>query len=194
MFKLMAITLAASVAAGYLAGGRLHRLADLHFRGVPVLMGSLVIALLPVVVTVPDTAARWLTAIANLIVVAFLAINVRVHRGAIRAGLVVVTLGWTLNAVVIAANGGMPLSVRAYERSGQTDPVTAGKDGFYKIVVAGDATRMRFLGDVIPVRALGQVVSIGDVLLSLGIGVTAAGAMRGSATRAGRESLPQAAE
>ncbi|HVL89034.1 MAG TPA: DUF5317 family protein [Actinomycetota bacterium] len=193
MFKLMALTIAAAVAAGFLARGRLRRLADVQFRGLPILFVSLGVALLPLLVEVSDSAARWLTGIANLVVIAFLAVNVRAMRGLIRVGLVVVAAGWMLNAIVIAANAGMPLSVRAYERSGQTDPITAGQGGFYKIVVADDDTTLRFLGDAIPVRALGQVVSVGDILLSVGIGVAVTGGMRGDATRAPREPIRQAA-
>lgn len=195
MFKLTIVTLVASIAAGYAAGGRLRRLADLQLRGVPVLLASLVVALLPLLVEVSDSSARWLTAIANLVVIAFLAVNVRANAGLVRVGLAVVAAGWLLNAIVIAANGGMPLSVWAYEQSGQTDPITAGEDGFYKIVVAGEDSRLRFLGDAIPVRALGQVVSVGDILLSVGIGVAVVGGMRGDgARRATREPTRQAAE
>ncbi|HEX9697705.1 MAG TPA: DUF5317 family protein [Actinomycetota bacterium] len=194
MFKLLGFTLAASIAGGYLAGGRIRRLADVQFRGTPFLLGSLIVALAPLAVELPNSTARWLTAAANVVVVAFLVVNVRAHHGAVRAGLAIVALGWTLNAIVIASNGGMPLSVWAYEHSGQTDTITAGQDGFYKIVVAGEDSRLRFLGDAIPIRALGQVVSAGDVLLSIGIGVVVGGGMRGvAAIRAPRAPTPPAA-
>ena len=198
MFKILLLTLGVAVAAGWVAGGRLRRLSDLHFKGVPILLGSLVVALLPLFVEIGDRGARVLSGVANLVVIGFLAVNVRTHRGAVRAGIAVMMLGWMLNAIVITANGGMPLSPWAYEQSGQsvtTDPITAGQDGFYKIVLAGKGTWLRELGDVIPIRAIVQVVSIGDLLIVAGIdGVIIAAMRRKPETDALKTGNPAAGE
>jgi hypothetical protein len=91
-------------------------------------------------------------------------------RGAIRIAIAILLLGWLLNAVPIAANGGMPLSLWAYRRAGLTETPTPRTGGFYKIVIASSSTRLNFLGDVIPVAAIRQVVSLGDIALIVGIG------------------------
>lgn len=178
MFKILLLTLGAAVAAGWLARGRLRNLAGLHFRGVPIVLGALLVALLPLLISVSDGTARVLSAIANIVVLAFLIVNARHHKGGVRAGIAVMIAGWALNALVISANGGMPLARWAYTQSGQTDPITAGEDGFYKIVIADDDTVLRPLGDVIPIRAIAQVVSIGDILLVAGIDIVVVVAMR----------------
>lgn len=178
MFLTLGITLAVALAAGYSTGGRMRRLADLRIAGLPFVFAALVLGLAPLVVEMPDALGRVLVAAANVVVLACVAVNLRRHRGAVRAGMAVIAAGWALNAVVIAANGGMPLSRWAYAQSGQTDPITEGEGGFFKIVAAGPGSRLRPLGDVIPIEPLRQVLSVGDLLLMAGIGVVVAGGMR----------------
>lgn len=178
MFKILLLTLGLSIAAGWIARGRLRNLSGLQFRGVPFLLAALLVALLPLLVTVSDGTARALSVVANLVVIAFLVVNARAQRGGVRAGIAVIVAGWALNALVITANAGMPLSTWAYAQSGQTDEITAGEGGFYKIVVADSDTVLRPLGDVIPIRAIAQVVSIGDILIVAGIGIVVVVAMR----------------
>lgn len=114
----------------------------------------------------------------------FLAYNVRVP------GLWIILLGATLNAVVIFANGGyMPSPESALERAGRMDHVrqeaadiAAGKRiPHTNSVIADDATRLGFLGDVliIPKGYPGaNVLSVGDLFIALGAGVTTARVMR----------------
>ncbi len=178
MFAFLGITLVAAVAAGFAFGGRIGRLADLRFAMLPMLYGALGLGLLPLFVNMSTGTNRVLTGIANLLVLIFLAVNLSRHGGLVRWGLVVLLAGWLLNAVVIAANKGMPLSEWAYAQSGQTDPITEGEGGFFKIVVADVRTNLPFLGDVIPIKPLRQVLSAGDLLLMAGIGLTVIGGMR----------------
>ena len=107
----------------------------------------------------------------------FLVSNLRGRSGLLRVGLAVLALGWASNVLVISANGGMPLSSVAYRASGQPGVPDAGHGGFYRITVADEETHLRFLGDVLPVPALRNVFSPGDLLLALGLGMCVAGAM-----------------
>lgn len=114
----------------------------------------------------------------------FLAYNVRVP------GLWIILLGAALNAVVIFANGGfMPSPESALERAGRLDHVrqeeadiAAGKRiPHTNSVIADDETRLGFLGDVliIPKGYPGaNVLSVGDLFIALGAGVTTARVMR----------------
>jgi hypothetical protein len=70
------------------------------------------------------------------------------------------------------------LSRWAYAASGQTARITEGSRGFYRIVLAGPKTTLLRLGDVIPIKLFRQVVSIGDIVLFLGIAFVIAAAMR----------------
>jgi hypothetical protein len=162
---------------GFATRGSLKGLTTLHFRWTPVLFVSLVIAMLPLFVDSLESNRRvfQLTAFAGVLL--FLIVNIAETRGGVRAGFLVVGLGWALNFVVIAANKGMPLSLWAYAQSGQSQAVTEGSGGFYRIVIAHPGTLFRPLGDVIPVRVFHQVLSIGDVLLILGASIVIATGM-----------------
>src|SRR5205823_2811468 len=120
--------------------------------------------------------ALQLAAFAGVLV--FLVVNLLTQRGAVLAGMYILTPGWALNFTVVALNGGMPVSLWAYAKSGQTEHITQGSGGFYRIVIAGRHTKLRSLGDVIPFRLYREVVSIGDIVLMLGIAFVIAAAMR----------------
>jgi hypothetical protein len=126
--------------------------------------------------------AKSLMLVSNLGVIGFLLMNVAQTRDGVRLGLSVAGIGWLLNFVVIAVNGvRMPLSMWAYRASGQCSTVCtidSGKGGFFKVYEANSHTIFRFLGDVIPLRLVTQVVSIGDLCLLVGIVIVIASAMR----------------
>lgn len=182
VFLTLGIMLIVAIAIGYLLGGRLERLADLRLRWLPVLFACLLLGLLPLLAGLSPVPSRAVVAVANIGVLAFLLRNTLDSSGAVRVGMALLLAGWLLNAVVIVANGGMPLSARAYALSGQHDAITQGKGGFFKIVLADDDTVLKPLGDVIPLSPIHQVLSIGDLVLVAGIGVVVAAAMRAPST------------
>ena len=94
-----------------------------------------------------------------------------------RLGTLLVGIGWALNCAVIAANGAMPVSATALEHAGR-DRVLE-EEGIVKHELISDDTRLRLLGDVIPIPQPGGVVlSIGDVVFLVGIAVFVAQATR----------------
>ena len=77
-----------------------------------------------------------------------------------------------MNFVVIALNGGMPVLAEAAEvASGFAPGAPVIAEGF-KHVVLNETSRLVFLADVIPIRIAnyGQVLSLGDVFLAVGLG------------------------
>jgi hypothetical protein len=85
-------------------------------------------------------------------------------------GVPLVTLGLVANALVVAVNGAMPVSIVAALHAGvPINEIAAGRDARHDI--AGVGTSLRPLGDVVPVplpwRA--EVVSPGDVLVAAGL-------------------------
>lgn len=87
------------------------------------------------------------------------------------AGVPLVALGLVLNAVVVARNGAMPVSIAAASRAGvSTLSIATGNDARHTI--AGRGSDWRVLGDVIPVPlpVAPEVVSPGDVLVAAGLG------------------------
>ncbi len=95
-----------------------------------------------------------------------------------RAGLGLLAAGWLLNAVAILPNGGMPVSTVAVDAAGAPPRVQEQGRPILKHVPATDASVAALLGDVIPVRPLGTVLSGGDLLLLLGVGVCVSAASK----------------
>jgi hypothetical protein len=186
VLPITAIALVAGVVAGFMGGGRLRRIADVRFSGGALVFAALAIMVVESIVDLGRTTDSALLALGYGLVAAFIVLNVRRSTGLLRAALLVLAVGWILNAVVMLPNGGMPLSRAAYAASGQTETPTPGRGGFFKIVLADPQTVLRPLGDVIPLRPLNQVISAGDIVLMLGLAGSIAAAMRHVAPDAAR--------
>lgn len=81
----------------------------------------------------------------------------------------IIFLGAAMNALVIALNGGrIPVDMELAAWVGfDTTPLLGG--GTYKHAAMTDATRLGFLGDVIPIPwPFRRVISIGDIFIAMG--------------------------
>ncbi len=162
---LLMYAVAIGLVAGLAVGGRLDRLGSIRFAwALPAIAGLLAqVALFTEPVSASLGAALPACYVASTAVVfAALLRNVRLP------GVPLVALGAAANLVAIIANGGsMPVSADALAAIGR-----AGESGVHaNTVVAGPATALAWLGDVIPVPPpipAANVVSIGDVLIALG--------------------------
>jgi uncharacterized protein DUF5317 len=85
-------------------------------------------------------------------------------------GFVPILLGLLLNALVISANQGMPVTRHALAASNQAETLTdLVRNGGTKHHLADEGTALLPLGDVIPIGSpVDQAISIGDVLIHLG--------------------------
>lgn len=168
---LAVIVLVLGVLVGYALGGRLRHLGDLSLRGVWLLLVGLGLQLaltggVALGVDVGTWAAPTMGA-SLLAVAAFMLGNVRVP------GMALIGAGVLLNAIVIIANGGMPVSPTALEAIGSDATIDPGK---HRLLEPGDP--FAILADIIPVAALRSVLSIGDVVLAAGVGLTIVATMR----------------
>lgn len=117
----------------------------------------------------PDFAAKvpWLfTGLSYLCIILFLILNRNRRSAVILAG-----AGTLCNLLVIICNHfRMPVSVQALAMyPGMTaEAVYARKANYF---IASDGARLYFLGDIIPVPIphIGGFISVGDILLGLGI-------------------------
>jgi hypothetical protein len=171
MFILYAIPV--GLLAGWLAGGRLERLADVRFRLAPLAVLALAVQLVlfsPLADGLPKDLGRAVYVISTALVVIVVLANVRL------AGVPLVVLGAVLNLAAIVANGGaMParpeaLAALGYGVGGNTNSVVL------------DHPVLEPLTDVFAMPAwmpLANVFSAGDVLIGLGIAIALAAAMRG---------------
>jgi hypothetical protein len=164
---LAVLVLAGAGLLGFVLGGSISPLATLPLRG----RGLVVVAVVAqaaggLAAWAADSSAAYalgLTASA-LAALGFCLRNLHVR------GVPLVTLGLLLNATVVLANGAMPVSTTAASRAGtSTASIAAGSDPRH--VLAGDATTLRALGDIVPVPLPLQpeVASPGDVLVAAGL-------------------------
>lgn len=151
-----------AVAVAVIRGGSLDNLARTEFRWLPYLFVGLAIQIayewLPLE-GLDKTKAAVVVVGSFVLVGAFLASN---HR---LPGMVVAAFGVVLNIAVISSNGAMPVSARAAELAGLSPP----PPDAVKHELLTDETVLPWLGDVIPVPLLEEVISPGDVVLAFGI-------------------------
>jgi hypothetical protein len=183
-----------AVFLGRISGGRLAGITRLPMRSTWLLWLALALQLsqyVPVLRVDPAGAGhRVLLGLSYAAAALWLSRSGAVQPNrSVRIGLAIVGLGWALNATVVVANNGMPVSTAASWQAG-TPSVLANsaleRGQMYKHVRATSATRLQPLGDVIPLRSLHAVASPGDVILWLGVLITVAAAMRLDRVRTGQ--------
>lgn len=178
---LIGVVLAVGIAL--LRGGRFSHAAHNDLHWLPVLVTGLLLQTL-----LDALAARDLVGDAGtvaLLVVSEAAVLGFCIRNWYRDGMLLIGLGFTLNVLVILANGGMPVGQDAIRAMGG-DPSTAVLAGKHHLATA--ATALPWLADVIPLRPIDLIVSVGDVVLIAGMVPFAHDMMSpdGPARRAGR--------
>jgi hypothetical protein len=96
----------------------------------------------------------------------------------LRPGVALLAVGFGSNALVVALNGAMPVSLVALARAGLDIHVV--NDPRHEIATV--TTTLPWLGDVVPVALpwLGQAVSPGDVLIAAGAGLLLYSGMGGT--------------
>lgn len=160
--SLVLAVLLVALALGWLGGGSLDQLGGVPLRSRRLVVAALVVQLAGALVGGPFFPVSLVLSVG--LVGRFLSRN----RGVRGTGLV--ALGLLANAIVVTANGAMPVSAAATARAGvPTRDLPAGADVRHE--PAGDATRLPWLGDIIPVALplRPEVISPGDVLLAAGL-------------------------
>jgi hypothetical protein len=148
-----------AVIVGLLRGGRLDRLEHLGIKGLAFVWLALGMRVAAGMLAVRGFLfGPWFQVGAYVIFLYIMGRNLSLP------GLKVFGLGSLLNFIVIVFNGGtMPVSVEAIAAAGIVrEPV-----GTHSLL--GAETRLWFLADVIPVRWPPQVLSVGDLLIVVGI-------------------------
>lgn len=180
---LFLVPVCAGAIAGMARGGSLGNLARLRLRA-----GWVVAAALAV-----QVALRWLprwsrvplVLVTYVLVGAWTVVNVRHRPAALGVGFALVAAGWALNLLAIAPNGGMPVSAHALAQIGAPVRINVRDGNLSKHVAAGATSRVRWLGDTIPVRPVHSVISIGDIAMALGFALLVASAAGGHAENGG---------
>ncbi|HEX2294661.1 MAG TPA: DUF5317 family protein [Actinomycetota bacterium] len=149
--------------AARLRGGSLATLADTTFTWTPLLVAGLVFQ-----VTFLYWDPEWLGDAGGLVVVLGSNLAVAVWLAANRTlpGLLLAGAGMALNVVVIAANGAMPVLESSARKAGVSQSLDSASIKHERL---DESTVLPWLGDAIPVPPFKEVLSVGDVVLALGL-------------------------
>jgi hypothetical protein len=165
----LAIVLFIALAMAVLRGGRLSNLGDIELRYWWLLLVAL--GLQVATTWLPDSSwAEGLGLAMVLISYVLLMGLVLINRS--RPGMWLAGLGVLMNFTVIAINGGMPVLAEAAEVASGFTITAPDLSGSYKHVILDSSSLLTAFADVIPMRiaGIGQVISLGDVFLAVGLG------------------------
>lgn len=159
-----AVTVVGGALIGLALGGRPRHLPEHTFHQWPLMLVGLGLQ----VIVEADLAGGVgvpLVMISYALMLTFAALNLRL------AGMGVVMVGMVMNLVPIAINGGMPVRQAALASA----RIAPSVDRAQFVELRGerhlerDDDHLTFLGDIIPIPPLRQVVSFGDLVLGIGI-------------------------
>lgn len=156
------VAVLAGTVIGLLAGGSPKNLGNASFRLWPLLLAGLVTQ-----GSAGLGGERWavpLVLASYVLLLAFAGANVRL------VGMALVFVGVAMNSVTIAANGGMPVRGEAIVAAGIADWDELHRIDFgTKRHLAGPEDRLMVLSDIIPVPVAKEVLSFGDLVMSVGV-------------------------
>ncbi len=153
MTSMLASSVAFGVILGVASGGRLQRLQALPLRWIPLLLVVLAVRVIAFATPLP------LGVFVAVLAATILAAAVNAHL----PGALAIAAGSLLNVLVVASNGGMPVSDDAAAAAATATHVG---DGLH--VPLSPVTQLSFLADVIPVGLFRSVYSVGDVVVAAG--------------------------
>src|SRR5437773_1249334 len=170
------LVLVVATLIGLVARGSFRNFERLHVHWWGLALGGVALQLLPVPTSGalnPEIAGTAMLVASYVLLLGFLTVN----RWVPAAG--VMATGLLLNLLVVASNGGMPVSAAAIERAGGSVETLADGEAAKHHLADGEDLFVP-LGDVIPIpEPAGVVLSIGDVLLYAGAAWFVIQVMRG---------------
>lgn len=180
------VAVVAGLAIGRGLGGRLSGFAATRLRLVPLVVAAVAVQVAltvtarsdPRIAAHPSGLRLAALAVSYLLAGAFVAANIPGRARLFAAGLGCVLAGWLANLLAILANSGMPVSAAALASAGLRQAAVPTGGLLAKHVIARAGGPLTYLGDVIPIGPLRTIVSVGDLLMLVGIVAAIAGAMR----------------
>lgn len=157
-----AVAVVVGLALGFLTGGRLDHLAERRFRLPGLLVAGIVV----------QATSGWfgdgltvpLVLVSYVLLTAFCALNLPV------VGMGIVLLGLSLNFLTIAVNGGMPVRRSAVVAAGIAEWHEVDRLELHdKRHLERPDDDLMVISDIIPVPVLREVLSFGDLVMSVGV-------------------------
>lgn len=164
----LALVLFIALAIAVIRGGRLVNLGDIELKGWWLLFIALGL----------QAGTNWLPESASGLGVPMMLLSYVLLIGMVlmnrsKPGMWITGLGVLANLTVIALNGGMPVLAGAAEVASGFTITEPDLSGSYKHILLDKTSRLTFFADVIPLRiaGIGEVISLGDIFLALGLGI-----------------------
>ncbi|MGL6173932.1 MAG: DUF5317 domain-containing protein [Cellulosilyticaceae bacterium] len=164
---MFAISLFIAIVIGYTLKGKMSNLIHLEFKYIGLIFIGFVLERgINLLLQNQVWELGTLTYILDLVMYLFIFAFVFFNRAS--KEIILMAIGFFLNAIVIFANGGaMPVSVKALEWIGKQGGLT--DKGLYQIM--SEETWFKVLGDIIPIRLnqIAFIISLGDIILCIGM-------------------------
>lgn len=164
----LALVLFIALVIAVLRGGRLVNLGDIELNGWWLLFIALGL----------QAGTNWLPESATglgvpMMLLSYVLLILMVGMNRSKPGMWVAGIGVLANFLVIAVNGGMPVLAEAAKVASGFTITEPDLSNSVKHVLLDESSRLTFFADVIPLRLanIGQVISLGDVFLALGLGM-----------------------
>ena len=164
----LAIVLFLALTISMLRGGRLVNLGDIELKGWWLLILAFGLqAATGLLGEDSDTAGLVMILLSFALLMALVGLN----RS--KPGMWIAGIGVLMNFTVIAINGGMPVLAGAAEVASGFTVSSPDLTDTFKHVPLDSSSRLTFFADVVPLRivGIGEVISLGDIFLALGLGV-----------------------
>lgn len=157
------LALVAGVVVGLVRGGGFARLLTVRLRRNRLLLTAVGLHVLGVLV-----GWLWAPAMPTLVALSWAVLGYYAWVNRAVEGAALVAAGLLANAVVMFANGAVPVSMEAAARAG-ADPTVVAAAG--NNIAIGPETRLTWLGKVVPVAfpPRPEVVSPGDIAIAAGL-------------------------
>lgn len=160
------LALIASIIIGYILKGKLQNLADIKLKYINLIFIGFIIEFgIILLIQNKILTASLNTYLLDIVMYVFIFSFVILNKK--NPYIVIMGIGFLLNAIAIFSNGGtMPVSQGAVEVLGFSNSVN--NEGLYSLI--GNSTRFALLGDIIPIDFIGRfIVSIGDIIAAIGM-------------------------
>ncbi len=159
------IAIVSGLVVGLLRGGQPKNLRFLGLRWIPLLVLGLVV----------QTVGDQVSGIGgpNVFMIGSFILIVALGRNLHLKGMTIVSIGLLLNLTVLVFNGHVPVRFDSLVSVGHVDPTTTAPKDVLGIGAVGEIetsqTSLAFLGDIVPVPVLNQVISFGDLIMIAGL-------------------------
>jgi hypothetical protein len=175
MYALMVVPLLIGVLAGYALGGRLTWLARNRIRALWLLWLAAGLQLAHFRWHSARHAVESWTGVSLMVPIfglvgIWVLVNLPRRTPALQLAAGAILLGGAMNLAAILANGRMPVAGSADQQAqGLSSP---------KHMIAEQDSRLVWLGDIVPIPPIRTVISMGDIVLLIGVATLIAAAMR----------------